>query len=79
MYPIWNSSEVHHHDGLLTRGGHALQIMAPYAQWDIPVIGQSYLLFRAKLVLPYAFSPGAESLETQLFEPRDIPFDKVYI
>ena len=64
---------------LLTRGGHALQIMAPYAQWDIPVIGQSYLLFRAKLVPPYAFSPGTESLETQLFEPEDIPFDKVCI
>ena len=53
------------------------QIMAPYAQWDIPVIGQSYLLFRAKLVAPHSFSPGAESLEAELFEPRDIPFDKV--
>ena len=53
------------------------QIMAPYAQWDIPVIGQSYLLFRAKLAAPHSFSPGAESLETELFEPRDIPFDEV--
>ena len=55
------------------------QIMAPYAQWDIPVIGQSYLLFRAKLAAPHSFSPGTESLETELFEPRDIPFDKVQL
>ncbi|CAK0784711.1 hypothetical protein CVIRNUC_007915 [Coccomyxa viridis] len=54
-----------------------VEIMAPYAQWDIPVIGQSYLLFRAKLAAPHSFSPGAESLETELFEPRDIPFDEV--
>lgn len=53
------------------------QIMAPYAQWDIPVIGQSYLLFRAKLAAPHSFSPGVESLEAELFEPRDIPFDQV--
>ena len=57
--------------------GHALQVMGPYAQWDIPVIGQSYLLFRARLVPPYAFSPGTESLETRLFAPEDIPFDQV--
>lgn len=53
--------------------------MAPYAQWDIPVIGQSYLLFRALLAAPHSFSPGLESLETELFEPKDIPFDKVRI
>ena len=54
-----------------------MQIMAPYAHWDIPVIGQSYLLFRASLAAPYSFSPGIESLETELFKPNMIPFDKV--
>ena len=54
-----------------------VQILAPYAHWDIPVIGQSYLLFRARLVAPHSFSPGLESLETELFEPKDIPFDMV--
>ncbi len=54
-----------------------MQIMAPYAHWDIPVIGQGYLLFRARLAAPHSFSPGIESLEAELFEPKDIPFDKV--
>ncbi|CAL5223162.1 g5633 [Coccomyxa viridis] len=54
-----------------------VEIMAPYAHWDIPVIGQGYLLFRARLAAPHSFSPGIESIETELFEPKDIPFDKV--
>ena len=53
--------------------------MAPYAHWDIPVIGQSYLLFRARLAAPHTFSPGEESLETRLFRPADIPFDQVLL
>lgn len=54
-----------------------MQIMAPYAHWDIPVIGQAYILFRARLAEPYTFEPGTESLETCLFAPHEIPFDKV--
>jgi hypothetical protein len=51
--------------------------MAPYAHWDIPVIGQSYLLFRARLAAPFEFSAGEESLETRLFDLADIPFSEV--
>ena len=54
-----------------------MQIVAPYAHWDIPVIGQAYILFRARLAPPYTFWPGTESLETRLFAPEDIPFDQV--
>lgn len=59
-------------------GMHAcMQIIAPYAHWDIPAIGQAYVLFRAHLTQPVAFSPGPESLETALFAPEDIPFDEL--
>ena len=54
-----------------------MQIVAPYAHWDIPVIGQAYILFRAWLAPPFTFAPGTESLETRMFAPEDIPFDQV--
>ena len=53
--------------------------MAPYAHWDIPVIGQAYCLFRARLAAPFQFSAGEESLEARLFAPQDIPFDQVWM
>lgn len=55
----------------------AAQILAPYAHWDIPVIGQAYILFRARLAPPFEFGSGAESLETRLFLPHEVPFEKV--
>lgn len=54
-----------------------VEILAPYSHFDIPVIGQSYILFRAKLVAPHTFSPGQETLETSLFDPKDIPFNQI--
>ena len=53
------------------------QVLAPYSHFDIPVIGQAYLLFRARLMAPHTHGPGVESLETALFLPEDIPFDQV--
>lgn len=32
---------------------------------------------RAKLVAPYTFSPGEETLQTTFFLPNEIPFDQV--
>jgi hypothetical protein len=59
------------------RGPHpARQVLAPYSHFDIPVIGQAYLLFRARLMPPFTYEPGAESLETRLFAPEDVPFDQ---
>lgn len=54
-----------------------VHVLAPFAHWDIPAIGQSYLLFRAQLAAPFTFSSGPESLEVDLFDPADIPFDQI--
>eukprot|EP00897_Mesotaenium_endlicherianum_P003900 jgi/Mesen1/3538/ME000198S02738 len=52
-------------------------VVAPYAHLDIPLIGQSYLVFRARFADKVAYGPGAESLETVLFKLDDIPFDSI--
>jgi ADP-ribose/FAD diphosphatase len=54
-----------------------VDIIAPYAHWDIPAIGQSYILFRAKLAPPYTISCGPESLDVQWFDPDEIPFEQL--
>lgn len=43
---------------------------------DVPRAGQVHFFFRAELVNG-EFRPGAESLETRLFEPGEIPFDGI--
>lgn len=53
-----------------------VDVQAPFAQLDIPRIGQSYILFRAKLRTPH-FSPGIESLECALFNIDAIPFNQI--
>lgn len=52
-----------------------VHVLSPYVHWDIPAIGQAYILFRAQLAAPFTYSPGAETLETRLFDPKDIPFN----
>ncbi len=47
-----------------------------YSLYNLPYINQVHLLFRAKLLDP-DFSPGAESLEVQLFSEQDIPWEKI--
>lgn len=51
-----------------------VEVTSLFAHLDIPLIGQSYIIFRAKLKHP-TFSPGPESLECALFRLEDIPFD----
>ncbi|CAL9177790.1 unnamed protein product [Musa hybrid cultivar] len=53
-----------------------VEVLAPFAQLDIPCIGQSYIIFRARLKTPH-FSPGLESLKCALFALDDIPFDSL--
>ncbi|KAE8781976.1 Nudix hydrolase 23, chloroplastic [Hordeum vulgare] len=53
-----------------------VEIVSPFAQLDIPLIGQSYIIFRARMKTP-SFSPGSESLECALFALDDIPFDSL--
>ncbi len=47
-----------------------------YSMCNLPYINQVHLFFRARL-LDLDFSPGTESLEVELFEEQDIPWDKI--
>ncbi len=47
-----------------------------YTMINLPHINQVYLLFRARL-LDDRFSPGEESLETQLFAEHEIPWQEL--
>jgi ADP-ribose/FAD diphosphatase len=53
-----------------------VQIIAPYAHFDVPQIGQAYILYRAAL-LSEAFGPGPESLEVTLVGPSDVPWNEL--
>lgn len=55
----------------------SVDIVAPYAHLDIPVIGQAYIFFRAHLAAPYTYSSGPESQDVSLFSPEEIPFDSI--
>ncbi|MBD9679676.1 NUDIX hydrolase [Pseudomonas sp. PDM18] len=52
---------------------HGLQL---YTVFDLPHISQVYIFFRAELA-DLDFSAGEESLEVQLFEESDIPWDEL--
>ncbi|CAI8614104.1 unnamed protein product [Vicia faba] len=54
-----------------------VEVISPFAQLDIPLIGQTYMIFLAKLKKPH-FSPGPESSECQLFSLDDIPFNSLF-
>ena len=47
-----------------------------YAVYNIPHIGQVYLLFRARL-LNADVRPGAETLEVALYSESEIPWDRL--
>ncbi|GAQ86829.1 NUDIX hydrolase domain containing protein [Klebsormidium nitens] len=51
-----------------------VHIVAPYAHLDIPLIGQSYIIFRGELEKA-DFKPGPESLDVRLFALDEIPWD----
>ncbi|KAJ9181195.1 hypothetical protein P3X46_009349 [Hevea brasiliensis] len=53
-----------------------VEVVSPFAQLDIPLIGQTYIIFFTKLKKPH-FSPGPESSECRLFSLDDIPFDSL--
>uniref|UniRef100_A0A7N0V0D9 Nudix hydrolase domain-containing protein n=1 Tax=Kalanchoe fedtschenkoi TaxID=63787 RepID=A0A7N0V0D9_KALFE len=56
--------------------GARVDVLSPFTQLDIPLIGQTYIIFLAKLK-DSQFSPGPESLECRLFAHDDIPFDSL--
>jgi ADP-ribose pyrophosphatase YjhB (NUDIX family) len=47
-----------------------------YAVFSIPHISQVYVIFRGALQA-YDFKPGTESLEVELFQPADIPWENL--
>ncbi|CAN1307122.1 Nudix hydrolase 23, chloroplastic [Linum perenne] len=53
-----------------------VEVVSPFAQLDIPLIGQIYIIFLAKLKKPQFF-PGPESSDCQLFSIDDIPFESL--
>ncbi|XP_057983062.1 nudix hydrolase 23, chloroplastic isoform X2 [Malania oleifera] len=53
-----------------------VEVLSPFAQLDIPLIGQTYIIFLAKLKKPH-FSPGPESSDCRLYALDDIPFDSL--
>ncbi|KAI4364006.1 hypothetical protein MLD38_020152 [Melastoma candidum] len=56
--------------------GAEVEVISPFAQLDIPRIGQTYIIFLARMQKPH-FSPGPESSDCQLFSLSDIPFDSL--
>ncbi|PCJ35567.1 MAG: NUDIX hydrolase [Cellvibrionales bacterium] len=52
---------------------HSLEL---YSMIDIPHINQVYVFFRGELAKP-EFSAGIESLEVELFEEHQIPWDNI--
>ncbi|GAB2266902.1 Nudix hydrolase 23, chloroplastic [Dionaea muscipula] len=56
--------------------GAEVDVLSPFAHLDIPLIGQTYIIFLAKLKKPQ-FSPGPESIECRFFPLDDIPFDSL--
>ncbi|CAA6828768.1 MAG: FAD pyrophosphatase (EC [uncultured Thiotrichaceae bacterium] len=47
-----------------------------YTVMSLPHISQVYMLFRSEMV-DGIFAPGEESLETQLFDEKDIPWEEI--
>jgi ADP-ribose/FAD diphosphatase len=50
-----------------------VRIVAPYVHFDVPHIGQAYLIYRAELTEP-GFSAGPESEAVELVRPAQIPW-----
>jgi ADP-ribose pyrophosphatase YjhB (NUDIX family) len=54
----------------------AVEIGALFSLYNLPHINQVYLIFRSRL-LALEHQPGAESLETALFEEGEIPWEEL--
>jgi ADP-ribose pyrophosphatase YjhB (NUDIX family) len=52
------------------------EILELYTLFSLPHISQVYMFYRA-LLLDLDFSPGEETLETQLFAESEIPWDEL--
>ena len=53
-----------------------VEVDALFTCLDIPRINQVYVMFRGR-VAGGSFAPGAESLDTRLFEEAEVPWDEI--
>jgi ADP-ribose pyrophosphatase YjhB (NUDIX family) len=53
-----------------------IEILAPYALYNICYVNQIYLMFRARLIND-DIRPGSESTEVRLFAEDEIPWDDI--
>ena len=53
-----------------------VEILAPFALYNLTFVDQVYLMFRAKL-LTLDFGPGPESLEVMLMSEAEIPWNDI--
>jgi ADP-ribose pyrophosphatase YjhB (NUDIX family) len=56
--------------------GARIEILAPYALFNICYVSQVYLMFRARMVDPN-IKAGNESSEVRFFSERDIPWGQI--
>ncbi|MCP3920608.1 MAG: NUDIX hydrolase [bacterium] len=52
-----------------------VEVVAPYAHFDLPHIGQHYVLFRARMLTP-DYGVGPESSEVRVFGLDELPWDE---
>jgi ADP-ribose pyrophosphatase YjhB (NUDIX family) len=60
----------------LEEAGAHIELLAPYALFNICYVNQIYLMFRARLIDTNA-EVGSESSEIRLFLEKDIPWDQI--
>ena len=53
-----------------------VELLQLFTMFSLPHINQVYLLYRARLKSP-EFSPGPESLEVELYDEADIPWNTI--
>jgi len=60
----------------LEEAGARIEIIAPYALFNICHVNQLYLMFRARMI-DERIQAGTESSEVRLFSEKDIPWDQI--
>jgi ADP-ribose pyrophosphatase YjhB (NUDIX family) len=60
----------------LEEAGARVEILAPYALFNICYVNQVYIMFRARMV-DANIQAGSESSEVRFFSERDIPWDQI--
>ena len=60
----------------LEEAGARIEILAPYALFNICHVNQIYLMFRARMI-DAKIKAGSESSEVRFFSEKDIPWDQI--